>query len=88
MCESESFQSCTASVGEVDQAVKLNEERSKKWSGWFKDVASWKRCLWVRNISRGVGNVSSELETQDDFLDVQCISRNLKETGTVIIYNI
>eukprot|EP00434_Breviolum_minutum_P019207 symbB.v1.2.016929.t1/scaffold1305.1/size135414/1 len=27
----------------VDQAVKLNEERSKKWSGWFKDVASWKR---------------------------------------------
>lgn len=83
--ESESFQSCTASLGEVDQAVKLNEERSKKWSGWFKDVASWKRCLWVRSISRGVGDVSSELEAQDDSLDFQCISRNLKETGTVII---
>ena len=78
--------SSLARLLEVEEAVKLNEERSKKWSGWFKDVASWKRCLWVRSVSRGE-DVSSELETQDDFLDLfHCISQNLKETGTVLVF--
>ena len=37
------FQRFEGPYAQVAEALKLNDERRQKWSGWYQEVESWKR---------------------------------------------